>query len=185
MAVVPLLLVGLASITDLMWQRIPNWLTLPAVVCAPFVFLAVSGSEGALFSLGGLLAGFCLLIGFYAVGGMAAGDVKLLAAVGAWVGPKQVFFVFLVSGLSGGVYALGLWLWATISGQGLSATFRSLLTVAKTTLLTGMPAWNTHETSATESFPKLRYALCIALGTFVAQLFLGEGRLALESFVHA
>jgi len=58
------------------------------------------------FSLLGTLLGFCLLLPFYALGGMGGGDVKLMAAVGAWLGLPLTFVVFLASSLLAGIYAV-------------------------------------------------------------------------------
>jgi len=65
-----------------------------------------SGLAGFLLSVSGLFLGLALLIGFYLLGGMGAGDVKLLAAVGSLLGPHGVFAAFLGTALAGGIYAL-------------------------------------------------------------------------------
>src|SRR5262249_41300396 len=59
-------------------------------------------------SLGGVLFGFAALVPLYVLGGMGGGDVKLMAAIGAWLGLPLTFFVFIASSLAAGVYALGL-----------------------------------------------------------------------------
>ena len=67
--------------------------------------------HGILFSVEGMGLGFALLLGFYMYGGMGAGDVKLLAAIGAVVGPFNVFVGFLFASLLGGLYAVAVMVW--------------------------------------------------------------------------
>jgi prepilin peptidase CpaA len=66
----------------------------------------VGGLMGFGASILGTAAGLALLWPAYAIGGMGAGDVKLLAGVGAWVGATTIFFAFCVSAVFGGVIAL-------------------------------------------------------------------------------
>ncbi len=91
---------------DILTHRIPNYLTFGTAATG----LAYQFWAGGLNGLGdgflGLLLGFGLLILPYAMGGMGAGDVKALAGLGAWLGVKQTFYLFLYMGLSGGVLAL-------------------------------------------------------------------------------
>lgn len=68
--------------------------------------VAVSGTAGAKTSALGLLVGLGLLFIPWMLGGIGGGDVKLLAALGAWLGPKGVLFATLYAGLVGGVMAL-------------------------------------------------------------------------------
>ncbi len=91
------------------WQlRVPNWLTFPMII-GGWVFCAVTGGwEGLGESLLGTLVGLALLLPAYAIGGMGAGDVKLLAGVGAWVGATTTFYAFCVSALIGGIIALAM-----------------------------------------------------------------------------
>src|SRR5262249_17115680 len=68
----------------------------------------VGGGSAFAGSLLGMLFGFGILFVFYLMGGMGAGDVKLMAAVGAWLGMPLVFYVFLASALVTGVYAIAV-----------------------------------------------------------------------------
>ncbi len=81
--------------------RVPNWLTYPMV----FSGLAYSSYVGGWAGLGdgalGMLVGLACLLPLYAVGGMGAGDVKLLAGVGAWMGVTTTFYAFCVSAVVG------------------------------------------------------------------------------------
>ena len=97
-----------ACIADLRTRRIPNALTLTAAAIA----LAVPRGNRRLGRVASSIAGWQLGVGLFfpmfALRGMGAGDVKLLAAVGAWLGPAQVAFVALATSIAGGVLALAV-----------------------------------------------------------------------------
>jgi len=104
---------SVATFTDLRSRRIPNWLVLPFLVAGIAISGCLNGWHGIAQSLGGLgvgtLAFGCLAL----MGGMGMGDVKLCAAIGAWVGPWQLVIALVVTGLVGGVMAIG---WAIYGG---------------------------------------------------------------------
>jgi prepilin peptidase CpaA len=104
-----------AAVTDLALRKIPNVLVLSGLLLA-LVLHGLAGPPWALLSqwLAGLLAGFFLFLPLYLLRGMAAGDVKLMAMVGAFTGPLQALDIALLSFAAGGV--LGLLLMAA-SGQ--------------------------------------------------------------------
>ena len=97
-----------AAVTDFLWQKIPNLLTFPSMLIGMSGHTLANGWEGLQMSLLGLAVGSGTLIGFYILGGMAAGDVKLLGAVGSIIGPQDVFLVFLMTAILGGVYSIGV-----------------------------------------------------------------------------
>lgn len=105
-----------AAATDLHSRRIPNWLTVPmALAGVAFHVLAPTGiGLGA--SLLGLAVGFSLLLVPYVIGGGGAGDVKLLAALGAWLGWQLVLVAFVMSIFLSAVVAVGM-LVLTFAGQ--------------------------------------------------------------------
>ena len=74
-----------SSVTDLAWHRIPNTILLPALVLALILQASGDGLDGLLSAATGLIVGLVFLMPLHAMGGMGAGDVKLLAGVGAWV----------------------------------------------------------------------------------------------------
>jgi len=98
----------IATITDLRSFRVHNSLTLPLLVSGLIYQAAGYGELGLWGSLAGVLTGFGILMVFYLLGGMGAGDVKLMAGVGAWMGMPQTFQVFIASSILAGVYAIGL-----------------------------------------------------------------------------
>jgi prepilin peptidase CpaA len=94
--------------TDLWKYRVYNALTIPLFLTGVVYHTAMGGWGGLGLSLAGGLFGFILLFLPYALGLMGAGDVKLLAGVGAWVGLPGVVVIFIVSSLAAGLIALGL-----------------------------------------------------------------------------
>lgn len=154
-----------AAVTDLYSQRVPNWLTFPAIVLALSLHSANGGLPGVLFGAGGLAAGFGLLIAFYAMGGMGAGDVKLMATVGAFTGPERVLWIFFYSALFGGVYALGIVVYSMLARDGWSGAVRRLKAEGTAVLLTAGEAGPSRD--LLQTFPKLRYAIAVAAGVAV------------------
>jgi prepilin peptidase CpaA len=107
---IPLCVVALAIVTastDLVARRIPNPIVLCGLIAALCVQVWLHGLwSGALLWIEGALAGFAVLFPFYLLRGMAAGDVKLLMAIGAWVGPAIALHIALVTFLVGGAWSL-------------------------------------------------------------------------------
>lgn len=99
--------VAAGTLTDLIYRRIPNWITLPAVLAA-LVYNGSTGdwADGIQASLAGLAVGCALLLPPFAMGGMGGGDVKLLGALGAWLGSLDVFNIFLFSAWAGALGAI-------------------------------------------------------------------------------
>jgi prepilin peptidase CpaA len=93
----------IAAITDVWKFKVYNMLTLPLLV-AGVLYHAMRADLGN--SLLGVLFGFGSLIALHIIGGMGAGDVKLMAALGAWLGMPLTFYVFIASSLAAGVYAV-------------------------------------------------------------------------------
>src|SRR5688500_1514776 len=88
--------------------KVPNLITFPMILAGWAYGLTVGGWEGLGVSLLGTAVGLGLLLPAYAIGGMGAGDVKLLAGVGAWVGSTVTLYAFCVSAVVGGVIALAM-----------------------------------------------------------------------------
>jgi len=106
---IPLAAVGLATLaaatTDLWKFKVYNLLTLPTLALGLIASTLLGGWAGLWSSLLGSGFGFAILVVFFALGGVGAGDVKLLTAVGAWLGPFWTLQVFIASALAAGVYA--------------------------------------------------------------------------------
>ncbi|MTW14098.1 prepilin peptidase [Pseudoduganella eburnea] len=105
--IILLCLVFQAAASDLAWRRVPNVLVLTGMLLALALHWRLGGA-GALLAQGlaGASIGLLLFLPLYALGGMAGGDVKLLAMAGSFVGPWQALQVALLSAMAGGVLAL-------------------------------------------------------------------------------
>lgn len=103
-----LAILSLAAYTDLTRRRIPNLLTLPAAVVGLLLHLAWRGPEGLASSALGWLAGVGLLLVPFLFRGIGAGDVKLLAAVGALQGAPFALAACGLSFLFGGLFAMAM-----------------------------------------------------------------------------
>jgi prepilin peptidase CpaA len=103
-----LVLVLIAAVYDLRYRRIPNWLTVSGVLAGLGLNAFLDQGRPGMFvsSLMGLVIAFVLNFGLYALRAMGAGDVKLMAAIGALVGWERWFGIFFVTALIGGVMAL-------------------------------------------------------------------------------
>lgn len=102
------LYVALAAATDIRMHRIPNYLTIPAALLGLAYHALAPGGWGVAASLGGLAVGFSLLFVPWLLGGSGMGDVKLLAALGAWLGWKFLLAAFAVSTVFAAVAALAV-----------------------------------------------------------------------------
>ena len=96
----------LASWIDYAQRRVPNWLNATLIVVGFAVQAAYFGTSGVMTGLWGLLIGFGLLIVPWMMNGMGAGDVKLMAAIGVWMGPMLTFYSFALGAVIGGVAAI-------------------------------------------------------------------------------
>ncbi len=107
----PFLLSFWMAAGDLRSRRIPNYLTLGTALAGLAYQVASHGPSGLVDGLLGLVLGFGFLILPYMWGGMGAGDVKALAALGTWLGPWLTFWLFCYMGIAGGILALATLAW--------------------------------------------------------------------------
>jgi len=145
---------------DFRRQKIPNLITYPSMVIAFSYHGAMRGVDGLLFSLAGLAVGISIFLLPYLMGGMGAGDAKLMGAVGGMIGAKGVLFAFLCTAIVGGVYALVLIL---IHRTHFSGFLKKQMTTLWTFILTRK--YIPDPIQVGKNRPRLCYGLPIALGT--------------------
>jgi prepilin peptidase CpaA len=153
----------IACIFDLHSRRIPNVLTFGAAIAALAFAAVVGGIDGVGTSLAGWLIATALWLPIYALGGMGAGDVKLMAAVGAWLGPADVLYAALYAAIAGAVFALGL----AISRRCVRQTFSNVHLLLNHWQVVGF-APHAQLTLARAASPRLAYAVPILAGTLTA-----------------
>jgi prepilin peptidase CpaA len=123
----PLLVtLGWAAVGDVRTRRIPNALTLAVAVAGVAASFLAGGVLTPWQSLLGLLVGLAIPLPSFALGAMGGGDVKLLAAVGAWVGPRGAVVVYLAAAVIGMLIVL---VQSAMHGR-LAALFRNSAVVA-------------------------------------------------------
>ena len=153
-----LALLGIAVVTDLRTYTIPNWLTGPAILVGLSLHTFATQLPGLVFSLEGAAVGLGVFVILYVCGWMGAGDVKLFAAVGSFLGPAQTISAAIAVALVGGLLALvvlgfhhgwrktALWLWSHVQAMLLTRSVQAL-------------------TPVQGAAPKVPYAVAIGLGT--------------------
>ena len=158
-AAVVLAVAFVAVAFDVRSRRIPNWLTFGAALVGLVYAGLTAGWSGLGTAAAGWLAGAALFFPFFALGGMGAGDVKLLAALGAWLGPAESVWVAIFSGAAGGVLGLAV------------AFARGYLRTAFTNLWLMLMHWRTRGlepvpglTLKDGNSPRLAYAIPITIG---------------------
>jgi prepilin peptidase CpaA len=151
-----------AAIIDGYKLKVPNWLTFPLVFGGWAYSGLAFGWEGLGYSLLGTAVGLGLLLPAYAIGGMGAGDVKLLAGVGAWVWGTVTFYAFCVSAVVGGLIAVGMVLYRRSwrkHRQQFEAIFMEVITLRDPNQLAALAA------ERKSSMLLLPYGIPIAIGT--------------------
>lgn len=155
-----LLILGAAD--DLRREKISNRLTYSAMVGGLLLQTTQHGLVGLGHSAAGLAVGMGLFLTFYALGGMGAGDVKFMGAIGSMIGLPDIFFAALMAALLGGIYAVGV----MIRHQGVGRCLRDVLSLLLACVLTGRLR---SALAPAKTQPKLRYGVVMALGTLTAQ----------------
>jgi len=150
----------IAAVFDLRTRRVPNELT--SFVAALGLSLAaarfdLAGARGAIV---GLALGGALMLPGYLIGATGAGDVKLLAAFGAVLGPRLTMDAFLYSAIAGGLLVVAI----AVRRRSLASTIERAAAFAQT------GGANTAEIESGLLNNQFAYAPAIAIGAFVAAL---------------
>ncbi|MFN7979723.1 MAG: prepilin peptidase [Vicinamibacterales bacterium] len=157
-----LVVAGGACITDVRAARIPNTLTLLGVIAGLLAHALLPAGAGVAASLAGAAAGLAVFLPFFVLGGMGGGDVKLMAAVGAWLGWPTIVTAALTIAIVGGGVALGV---AVTRGY-LRQALGNLLALARFWIVAGVRP-EPSLTLAEGRGPRLPYAVPILLGLLV------------------
>jgi prepilin peptidase CpaA len=153
-----------AAVIDGWALKVPNWITFPFILAGWVYSTAFFGWEGLGWSVLGTLIGLGLLMPAYAIGGMGAGDVKLLAGVGAWVYGTHTFYAFCWSAIIGAIMAVVMVLvrkaWSKHSSQ-FWMIFNEIITIKDPEVLAGIAA------KRKSSMLLLPYGIPICIGTIL------------------
>jgi prepilin peptidase CpaA len=114
----------------------------------------MTGASGFLLALSGWAVGLMLFLPFFLLGGMGGGDVKLLAALGAWIGPGDVIWLAIYTSLAGGVLGVGI----ALSRNYLGTALRNIWAMLVSWFLVG-PRPVASMTLADSKAPRLAYAV--------------------------
>lgn len=158
------MLVIAAAVIDVQSYRIPNWLTVGGMLLGLAWNTAVAPAPftGFLWALGGLAVGLVALLPFYALRVMGAGDVKLMAMVGAFLGLPAILLAILFTFVAGGIVAVTFAL-SQKSARRLAGNVGEITRNVAFGLMSGVrPAL---PLAATPSVGKLPYGISIAIGT--------------------
>lgn len=164
--VVLFVLLVIAAVIDFRTYRIPNWLTAGGTLFALIyaTLNSVSAMSGLLVALGGMAIGFLVMLPTYLLRLMGAGDVKLMAMVGAFLGMYSALqataFVFVV----GGIAAIAFSLFRKNAGR----MFSNIKNMTQRLIYIGMAGVKPDITmNKTQSVGKLPYGVCIGVGTIL------------------
>jgi len=164
----PVILIA-ASWIDLKQHRIPNLLSFSVLIAGVSLQFLLYGWEGLTYSLGGMAVGFLFFIPFYIKGGMGAGDVKLMAAIGAFLGFKGALLAVGLTLFAGSI--MGIFLLVILGGIKTAmhryyTTLKQLLYTQNINISYIPPPSNE---AAALKFP---YASAICVGTIAAMWYL-------------
>jgi prepilin peptidase CpaA len=155
-------LAGCAVVWDVATGRVPNRLTFGAAAIAIAAAAVRGGLSAALWSAGGFFVGLALFLPLFALGGLGAGDVKLVAALGAWLGPMGAVYVAIWAAIAGGLFALVV----AIRHRYLGEAVRNVAALVGVWSTTG-PSPVAGMTLKDSAGPRLAYAVPIGVAALV------------------
>ena len=156
-----LAIASVGAVKDFRGLRIPNWLTYSGLIAALIVRVGLGGWAELRGGLSGMLFAGGIFFLLFLLGGMGGGDVKLMAAVGAWVGFAQVGVLLIMSAIAGGLLAAGY----VLVHKRMFESLRNVVELVRHHLTKGFaphPTLNVQQ----EGTLRLPYGLAIAIGTF-------------------
>ena len=154
------LLLLISALTDLLYRKVYNYVTAPAVLLGFSLGFITAGGKGLTNSLIGFVIGLIFFFPVFAYGGMGGGDVKLCAAIGAIKGFPFIIDSMFWSIVFGGLMAIAVMLWKGTLWRGLKNVFRFLFTL--------FIPWLHVVPLKKEDSIKIPYGFSIAVGTLAA-----------------
>ena len=148
-----------ACATDLAWRRVPNVLTFPALAAGVIAHAVLPEGTGLLAAMGGAAVGLAVFFPIFALGGLGAGDVKLMAALGAWLGVSAIVWTALYGAAAGGVLGVIVAAWQGYLWRALK-NIRLLLTTWAVQGVRPLPALTLEHGAG----PRLPYAVPVLAG---------------------
>jgi len=163
------LTVAFGATFDVGTRRIPNFITVGGLAVALVLRVSIGGVDALVGGLLGALLAFLLTFPLFMLKGMGGGDVKLLTAVGAFLGPYGTIVALLATALVGGVLAIVVSLRSRRLGKSLAGTFTVMRGLALKAIGGGeVDAVPTLETGDAVTVP---YGVAIAVGAVIALLW--------------
>ena len=161
-AVIVLLVAAAACVSDVRHRRIPNVLTFGSAAAALLFHGLAGGTGGLVMAVEGWAVGAAIFVLPFFLRGLGGGDVKLVAALGAWLGPSDALWLAVYTGIAGGVLAL-----VVAVGRGyLRQALRNIWLLLMHWTVTGIRPLR--EVSLESSAgPRLAYAIPILFGTVI------------------
>jgi prepilin peptidase CpaA len=157
------MLVLIAVFFDVRSHRIPNWLVLSGLVIGIVYHSFMASGWGVAYSLKGIAVGFGVFLPIYLLRGMGAGDVKLMAMVGAFLGPASTLGAIFMTLMAGGVLAVAV----ALSRGMLSAMITNVRLMVTSLAVKAAAGRSSGPEVLSNSAGKLPYAVAIAAGTFI------------------
>lgn len=164
-----LFLLAAAVITDLKNHRIPNILLAPALSLALLLHTMHGGADGLITAAEGFALGLAMFLPIYFVGGMAAGDVKLLSVVGCFLGPLGTLVAGLATLMVGAIFGIIVIAWRRLRPvREIHATQMLSRPASEAHTIAGLPILRSQE-----RYTYIAYAPAIAAGTLAAMWYIG------------
>lgn len=154
---------AVAGVTDYRTMRIPNWLTVAGILVGLIssTLSAARPLDGFLGALAGMAVGFAVLLPLYMVRVMGAGDVKLMAAVGAFLGLPAILYAVLFTFIVGGIAAVAFAITHRVSRR----MAENVGAIAMSMTLAAMTGTSPAASLKHASVGRLPYAISIGIGT--------------------
>ncbi|WP_254511049.1 prepilin peptidase [Anatilimnocola floriformis] len=149
-----------AAFTDYRTRKIPNWLTVPTAVLGLLYHSFAPNGFGPWMALAGFAIGFGLLLLPWLLGGGGMGDVKMLAALGSWLGPIGILVAFACGAGIAALMAMSL-MFGSVVTSGISSTQRKFLTAGANGGTVNADA------KAKKTKRVLPFAIPVAIGTYL------------------